>query len=867
MEPSEWERIQELFHRASELPPEGWRTFLEAALPGEPGQVERVLELLEADRLEAPILEGGVAELAHQVLRQPAPVPPRVGPYHIRGVLGEGGMGVVYLAERPDLGSRVALKMLRDAWLSPARRERFAGEQRTLAALNHPGIARLYDADTLPDGTPWIVMEYVEGTTLTDHCRERGSSLEERLALFRSVCEAVGHAHANLVVHRDLKPSNILVTPTGTVKLLDFGIARQLETLDTPRDSTRTALQLMTPSYAAPEQLQGGAVGVFTDIYALGVVLYELLTGRLPHDVGAMSPAQAERTVLERDPIPPSSVPSRISAPGSAWEDLDVLVLKAMHREPERRYATVDALLQDLLRFSGGRPLLARPDSLRYRMGKALRRHPQGVAAALVMALTVSGLVGYYTNRLAAERSAARLEAERATQVSDYLVSLFEAGDPFSTSPEEQDIGTLLERGIDRAEALSDQPGVQAQLFDVLGGVHTRTSRYAEAETLLLRALELRRQFPDGELELAGTLTSLGTLYRYMGSLETAERHLREALAIRVRLLPDAHEDRAEVLDALGVVLANQGRYEEGFLHLEEALATYQGALLAPDIRVAATLNNMAVNQASQGNYEAAEIFMRQSLGVSEGILEPDDPNLSTDLGNLGVILEIRGDMAGAEAALTRSLEILRSRLGDAHYQTAFVLTQLGGVLRRAGELPRAEERLREAMAIEEQILEPGHRNRGVTRVHLAGVLQDAGRLDEAEPFYREGEGILAGSLGEEHEFTSTTRCHLAQLLQLQDRLDESEATFRSCLPALERSSSGAADVLATFKARYANLLDRQGHHDEAETLLLESHATLRSRLGPDHRDARGVEDRIRRFYLERGRPGEAAGFRSLDGS
>jgi eukaryotic-like serine/threonine-protein kinase len=678
------------------------------------------------------------------------------------------------------------------------------------------------------------------------------------------VCEAVRHAHANLVVHRDLKPSNILVTEAGVVKLLDFGIARQLEAVEADGDASPTLLQLMTPSYAAPEQLQGGAVGVYTDVYALGVVLHELLTGRLPHDLTGLTPAQAERRVLETTPTPPSAVPARVSASRRAWEDLDVLCLKALHRDPERRYPTVDALLEDLLRFSSGRPLLARPDALSYRVGKALRRNPRAVGTAVLTTLLLVGLVTYYTIRLAGERTAARTEAARATQVSDYLVSLFTAGDPFAESEAELDVATLLERGVVRAEALEEQPLVQAQLFDVLGQVHTQISRYDKAAELLGRALTIRREGGGGPLDLATTLGHLGTLYRYLGDLDNADQHLSEALELQRRHLPSPHVDVATTLDALGVVRANQGRYGEGYQLLEEALSIYRAGLTGADIRVATTLNNMAVNQANQGNYETAERLMREALAVSGEILAPDDPNLTTDLGNLGVILEIRGDYAGADSALSRSLEILRSRVGEDHYQTALVLSQLGGVLRRGGELERAEARLREAMAIQARILDPGHRNHGVTRVHLAGVLQDAGELDGADVLYREAAGILEGSLGSDHEFAVTTRCHHANLLQMRGRLGESEEGFRRCLADLGRIGSSPDDVRAGFEARYAGLLARLGRREEAEPLFLASHGTLRERLGPEHRDTRAVEDRIRRFYEEWGRFEQARAFRPV---
>ena len=276
MDRARWERIQTLFHDTADLPDVARRDYLETHCSDDPTLIDEVLALLAEDARGESLLDGDAARVAHDLLDQAVPSSlshERFGPYRLTKPLGEGGMGVVYLAQRSDLGSVAAIKILRDAWLSPARRERFAAEQRTLAQLNHPSIARLYDADTLPDGTPWFVMEYVEGVPLTKHCADRASSIPERLRLFRAVSEAVEHAHGHAVIHRDLKPSNILVTDAGAVKLLDFGIAKQLDSLDGPGDQTQTGLRLMTPAYAAPEQIRGGRIGVHTDVYALGVIL------------------------------------------------------------------------------------------------------------------------------------------------------------------------------------------------------------------------------------------------------------------------------------------------------------------------------------------------------------------------------------------------------------------------------------------------------------------------------------------------------------------------------------------------------------------------------------------------------------------
>ena len=296
MDSATWRRIQDLFHRAADLSEPERGAFLDAECAGDPALRDHVLELLHEDAGGASLLDRGVGHVAQDVLgdQVPASLAGTLGPYRIERVLGEGGMGIVYLARRTDLDSVAAIKILRDAWLSPARRDRFAVEQRTLAQLNHPLIARLYDAATLPDGTPWFVMEYVDGVPLTEYCRARASSIDERLRLFRDVCEAVQHAHQHAIIHRDLKPSNILVTADGTVKLLDFGIAKHLEDADLGAEHTRTGLRPMTPAYAAPEQIRAGRVGIHTDVYSLGVVLYELLTGSLPFDLSRRRGAEAE---------------------------------------------------------------------------------------------------------------------------------------------------------------------------------------------------------------------------------------------------------------------------------------------------------------------------------------------------------------------------------------------------------------------------------------------------------------------------------------------------------------------------------------------------------------------------------------------
>ena len=463
MDGSRWERIQSLFHDAAELPQIEQLKFLQLACGTDEALRTEVLAMLEEDAKGGSFLDRDVAHLAHDVLRDPGSesVQPReFGPYRVCKMLGEGGMGVVYLAERPDLGNLVAIKVLRDAWLSPARRERFASEQRMLAQLTHPSIARLYDADTLPDGTPWFVMEYVDGVPLTEYCGVRlcgdarasidaRVSLEERLRLFRLVCEAVQYAHSHALIHRDLKPSNILVKSDGTVRLLDFGIAKQMESLELglATEATLTGIRLMTPAYAAPEQIRGERVGMQSDVYSLGVILYELLAGQRPFDLSNKTPGEAETAIVEQEPPRPSTVARKaslessenlapVSLPKSAWADLDVLCLTAMHKDTARRYRSVEALTRDIDHYLKGEPLEARPDSLRYRAGKFVARNRRAVTAAVLAVAALASLAAFFTWRLAKARDAALAEAARTQRIQHFMMNLFQGGDE-SAGPNE----------------------------------------------------------------------------------------------------------------------------------------------------------------------------------------------------------------------------------------------------------------------------------------------------------------------------------------------------------------------------------------------------------------------------------------------
>jgi serine/threonine protein kinase len=552
MDSPRWQRVQGLFHEAAGLPVERRAAYLAEACRDDDSVASDVLALLEADARDTSFVDRGVGEAASEILGEPATSAlEEFGPYRIKEVLGEGGMGVVYLAERTDLGSLVAIKVLRDAWLSPSRRERFVAEQRTLAQLNHPSIARLYDAGTLHDGTPFFVMEYVRGVPLTEYCRLHRSSVPERLRLLRAVCEATRFAHEHAVIHRDLKPSNVLVREDGSVRLLDFGIAKHLEEPGAGGETTRTAGQQMTPAYASPEQLRGERTDTQTDVYSLGVILYELLAGEHPHDLSSMTPGQAELLVAARDPERPSLVAARHSAspgegpppPGrAAWADLDVLCLTAMHRDRARRYRSVEALIRDLDHHLRSEPLEARPDSLSYRATKFLGRNRRAVAGVSLAVLIVMALTVLFVARLAAERNHANRQSAIAVAINRFLSEdLLGRSDPLQGGKPAE---TLLDAIKEAASAIDRQfqgePQVGARLHHTIARALDSRTDYPVARQEYDRAAALYRKV-DGDLSEDAILAQLqhaGMEARSYegGSLPRAKEILAEQEALLARV-------------------------------------------------------------------------------------------------------------------------------------------------------------------------------------------------------------------------------------------------------------------------------------------------------------------------------------------
>lgn len=554
MEPSQeqWRALKAIFTAAVELPPDRRAAFVKEACEGDETLLRLVHRMLAAHETAGDFLEPATLNL-RQIFDAATAADERVGtsigPYRLQRLIGRGGMGLVYLAVREDeaFRKRCALKIVKRGMDTDEIIRRFQNERQTLAALDHPYIARLYDGGTTEDGLPYFVMEYVEGLPIDEYCDVHRLPIEARLRLFCKVCEAVHYAHQNLIVHRDIKPGNILVTENGEPRLLDFGIAKLLRPELTAQSIrfTRSHMHLMTPEYASPEQIRGLPITTASDVYSLGVVLYELLTGHRPYELATRSPSEIERVVCETEPQPPSVVvtrPAVIYRPDGGFRqispetlsylrelpparlrrrlsgDLDAILLTSLRKEPRRRYASAEQFAADIDRHLRGVPILARRDESWYRFGKFVRRHWRGVTAMLAILLFLgSGLVllSRQAKVIARERDRARLQARKAKAVREFMQAMIAAADPLRSGAALTVADVLKHSGEQAQQELAGQPEIQAAVFMTLGQTHTSLGQYEQADWYLSRSLKLLRNLSAASAEdLPEVLQSLGVLRR-----------------------------------------------------------------------------------------------------------------------------------------------------------------------------------------------------------------------------------------------------------------------------------------------------------------------------------------------------------------
>ncbi|WP_420454547.1 tetratricopeptide repeat protein [Rubrivirga sp.] len=823
-----WRRVDALLAQALEREPGDRDRFLRAACADAPDLGAEVRSLLDTSDAAARAVGETAVEFAGPLVagaERPPEEPDlasgaRLGPYRIEGECGRGGMGVVYRATRADgtFEKGVALKLVKRGMDTDEVLRRFQRERQILAGLEHAGIARLLDAGAAPDGRPYLVMEHVEGEPITGYAERHRLGVEARLALVEQACEAVQHAHRRLVVHRDLKPSNVLVVEDEAgephVKLLDFGIARLL---DTDEAVTRTGRPL-TPAYAAPEQRRGEAVTTATDVYALGVLLYELLAGRRPP-----SP-----------PGPPSAAVEDARLRRRLRGDLDTIVQTALRDRPDERYASVGALLDDVRRYRAGLPIRARPATVGYRARRFAGRHRAGVVATAALAVLAAVVAVLYVRGIEHEKEAAQHEAARAQRMTAVLGSLLETADPYTLSGRRGD-SLLLARGQDLvADDLAGEPDLQARLLTVLGRVYRERGQYEQAGALLDQAREITEAaLPPPSPGAADAYRQLGGLYTDTGRHADARRAYRRALAMERDLYgPDA-----------------------------------------PQVFV--TLSLLAQVEALDGRKDEAERMHRSIVALSRRVHSPTDPAHIVAVWKLSRVLYMRGKYADAEGALGEVLALRRERFGEAHPEVAHARLWLGLVRTDRGDFEGAEAEITSALALQRRLLGPEHADVAESLFGLGLLANERGRYREAAGWIERSVAMSGQVLGEDHTTTAfrtliwgdvlrqgrafpraldaTARAEAAYRRALDDRsvwvgvalaqrgrtlsdagdIEEAGVAFREALRRIDPAR--APRFYYGAQTSYAEWLVRTGRPAEAEPLLREALAALRSETAARH--------------------------------
>jgi eukaryotic-like serine/threonine-protein kinase len=873
IDPERWHEMDRLFAEALERPLAERPAFLDEICAGDPDLRRELERLLAADDEAAAFLERPAGELLGLALddREEGG---QLGPYRLLRRIGGGGMGTVYLARREDEQYQrdVAIKILRSGLASTEALHRFLAERQILARLEHPNIARLYDGGCTEDGRPYLVMELIEGTPVDEYCDRNRLTVDQRLDLFRRICAAVQYAHQNLLVHRDLKPGNILVTAEGEPKLLDFGIAKRLareKTVDSRM--TQTGLRMLTPSYASPEQVKGGAITTASDVYALGVLLYELLAGRSPYETTG-APYEIERAICEKQPERPSAALFRAGAPTAEQiaqdrntrppvlrrrlqGDLDNIILMALRKEPQRRYESVAHLSRDVERHLKDLPVHARPDTALYRTRKFLRRRRATVAAAAVAALLAGGFV---TSVVAQGRRIER-ERDKAEYALSFLVETFQQADPYQAQGERLTAKQILDQGAERiSRELADQPDVQAAVMDAIGEVDRSLGRYAEAQPLLERSLELRRKlYGLQSLPVAESLDHLSGLAADRLDLATAEKLLRRSLAMRRRLLGDGDVEVAKTLNQLGELLVTKGAPAVEIERIQqEALAIAREA--EDPAAVAQSILHLARAKQAAGSYDEAEKLFRQGLDLERRVLKPGDPELYREQTAFGEILINMGKPVEAEKMLRESLAAQRRILGSNHPDVAVTLGNLAMAVYERGSFAEAETLNREVLALVRTHYGPSHWLVPAVLGNLAAALQSQEKVAEAIPFFEEALAVRRRTLGEGHPLVAQALLLLAGAHRRLAEYPEALDLAREALEILEKAEGPDHPHLAYPAREIGRIYMAQQLYREAEPYLRRSLEIRRRELTPDHPEVARAKISLADCLIERGRYDEA---------
>jgi eukaryotic-like serine/threonine-protein kinase len=875
-----WQRLNELFFHAARLQGAERQAFIARETLGEPELERELLVLLERgdERRSGPPTRtlGGGLSLAPRDER--LLVGRVIANYQLVSVLGRGGAGTVFLGERADrqFSGKVAVKVV-DRSQAADLGMRFRAERQILASLNHPNIARLIDAGETDDGQPYLVMEYVEGQPLDQYCDERKLDLRKRLKLFMDICGAVQYAHQNLIIHRDLKPANILVTADGTVKLLDFGIAKLLNHgngSNTVSELTRMNERLLTPEYASPEQIIGGAVTTASDVYSLGIVLYRLLTGLRPYDLsGAASQLEMERSICVADPPRPSANVQRAmqSGPSEGEQaiaalavarsisperlrrrlvgDIDAIVMRALRKEPQHRYSSVERFVADIRHYLENEPVQARQGNWVYYSQRFVRRHTAAVIASVGFLIFLTGVAIV----MSIQRQSIAAALERAEIVSQFMLDVFSAADPFINSGKEPTARALLDQAAQNIQAdLSQQPEVRARLLEAIGRSYRRMGQPDRAVAYLQDSLRIQRQLlQKDDSSLGSIVTEIAIALRNQDRIDESDGYFSEALQISRNAKDQRSEAYAKLLVDLGRLEKFRSNPTQALSHLEQALQLMRAIKGPKDPEVGAILAEMSNIKVWLDDLAGAEVAARAAVDIYQAVPAEYPDRVMAEY-YLADLFLTQGRIEDAAPLFERVLAAQRHLYGDKSRATAETLASLAQVRVAQKNYVAAEKLIREALEAHHESSSNAHLPIGYLQTMLATVQMRQSRFAEAERTLRDTLLLYSENIRGDHQYIASAEHYLGEVLTAQRKYREAEVVLRSAMERWKRTGAPAWRSARSSSA-LGEALQGQGRMEEAEQYLVQSYRELSADAGVDADIRRSARERVTRFYTALG--------------
>lgn len=758
-------------------------------------------------------------------------IPEKIGPYFIKKTIARGGMGEVYLAERinEDFHKKVALKIIRNEIKSNEQAERFERERMILSSLNHPNIGQLLDGGISDDGRSYFVMEYVDGMPITAYCRQNKCSLQHRLKLFRQLCEAVQYAHSNFIVHRDLKPDNLFVTPQRNIKVLDFGIAKMLNDDVTPShlENTSTGRQIVTYKYAAPEQLTSDPITTATDVYSLGILLFELLTGMHPFRFNNKTFPEIEHTIRKELPQRPSHVQS--DSKNHSDPELDSILLKALNKNPADRYQSAQHMLDDIIRYQENKPVLAKDGKALYRSAKFLKRHSVPFLSATAIFLSGILFLFFYTSKITSEREIAQWQAQKAEQATTILIDLFEANQPGQTEAGNFSVQSLLELGETKADNLEAFPELKGTMYSVIGQIYRNIGAFDKADYLLNNAMLIfQNHYGETHVETINTMDNYGLLLISKGEFDRADSLLTHTLNVRRQHITNNPVALAQSQSYLALANRRKGNLDEAENLYRQSYELRSDHLGDDHPLTLESLSSLAVTLHNKGLYQQAESLYRDLVEKRRRVLGAHHPDYATNLSSLGALLMNIGEYEESESVLKEALKIRSSQLGENHPDVAITLNNLGMLNKDMDKLKESEDFFTKALAIRQETLGNDHVNTAISNFCMADLMLKKNSPDLALTYLQEAREVFKKQLPEDHSFVVRSDLRMGSIYAEMNRTAEADSIMKPAYNKLKTIHGSSSLEMALGSIRYGEYLIKSGRPQLAKEVLINGYSTLK---------------------------------------